>query len=446
MQKIKRSFAARLRNALIGVLTLSMLLLAGIYIGGTQFFSDSAALRAEILPDGTVPVGQNVPRSQSLHEKGLLPIAFGGIRYGGSSGGIYGGEAPAKALAEFAADPIHACLGAPSVLEASSAAEFATAMGSNYIFFDLLTPLPYQILYALTGEYSAPATSADAILADRLLLSFPEKDRAVLYLSDGKVFYRAEQSFLFKAAELQTLANDSRLSAFSLAENGVPKCEESPHAGSLTLSANCIAEESQYEALYTLFGFRANAVREEDVRTVVDPHGTLRLTGTRLVFTASKDGGIAVSDLLDTAKDELDIDLYDILDSSVSLVEKLREILPESCGGSLAPYLAGFSREEDTYTVTFGLHADSIPLSGTSYPYFATMTIRGGRFRTVEIRFLTAQRSSYTGTQFSSAWHYAHVEKAVRPDTLRLYYYLTSLSAKDLDAAWFYTAESEVAE
>lgn len=446
MQSVKMSFAARLRNFLIGLLTLSMLLLAGVYIGGAQFFSDSAALRTESLPSGTAPVGTQAPATETLSQKELLPIAFGAIRYGENGGGAYGGNAAASALFTFATEYVHACLGTGVTPEACTGADFSAAMANDYLFFDLLSPLPYQILYALTGDYAAPAHSNEAIHADRLLLTFPAADRATLYLSDGASFYRFSLHTEVKTTELQTLANDSRLSPFSLAANGVPKCEGAPSAGTLTLSTEAVASEAEYNGIFTLFGFRVAGAKEGTVQTVVDPHGTLRLTGTRLIFTASQDGGIAVSDMLGTAKDTLDIDLYDILEASVTLLERTRATLPESTGGPLSSYLAGFSREEDIYTVTFGLHTDGIAVRGNAFPCFAKMTVQGGRFRTVEIRFLRAEQNGYTGTLFPSVWHYTHAEKTARPNTLRLYYTLIGLSEENVEASWYYTARNEVAK
>ena len=126
--------------------------------------------------------------------------------------------------------------------------------------------------------------------------------------------------------------------------------------------------------------------------------------------------------------------------------KSIGEILSEKAGGTLVPYLAGFSQEEDFYTVTFGLQTGGIPVRGTSYPYFAKMTVQSGRFRTVELRFLCAEQTGYTGTLFPSAWNYAHAEKTARPDTLRLYYDLTGLSKENVEATWYYTARNEVTQ
>lgn len=445
MEKIKISFMARVRNVLLFVLTVTMLLLAVLYIGGSRRAENAAALHAEALPDGTVPLGENAPYTESLHEKGLLPLAFAAIRYDGNGGGAYGGEAAAAALLEYAAEPIHHSLSNAFLLTEVPKSEFGLALFGDCLFLDFYSTLPYQMYYALCGEYVAAARSSVPVNADRLLLSFTESGTLTLYLSDGSTYYRAGQNYTYKATEIAALAADSRLSPFSISEAGVPRSTAAPRTATLSVSLGNGITPDRYEALLTLLGFRA-AAGDPHSQTLVDPHGTLRMTPTRFTFSASRDGGIAVSDLLDTAKDALDIGIYDILSASVSLLLQFRDILPTVSGDGLSVYLAAFSREEELFSVTFGVMANGIPVSGSTLPYLAKMTVQNGRFRSIELRYVAAEQSSYTGALFSSAWHFAHVKKSASPRSLRLYYRLPTLPAADLDAAWYYTAESEVAE
>lgn len=145
-------------------------------------------------------------------------------------------------------------------------------------------------------------------------------------------------------------------------------------------------------------------------------------------------------------KDTLDIGIYDILSACVSILEQLRTILPQCSGEDLAIYLDSFSHAEDIFTVTFGVTANGIPAKGGTLPYLAKMTVQNGRFRSIELRYVRAESGSYTGTLFSSAWHYAHAAKKETPRTLRLYYRVPTLPAAELDALWYYTAESEVVQ
>lgn len=446
MEKIKKTFMARVRNVLLFVLTVTMLLLAVLYLGGSQRSEGAAALRAEALPDGTVPIGETVPVTVALYQKDLLPLAFAGIRFQENGGGAYGGEAAAAALLEYAAEPIHHSLSGAFLLTEVSASEFADALRGDYLFLDFYSVLPYQMYYALTGEYTAAARSSVAVGADRLLLSFTEAETVTLYLSDGAVFYRAGQTFAYKETEVSAIAADSRLSPFTVSEKGVPQCTAAPQTTTISLSANGEISKAQYESLLQLLAFRTTAANDPQSQTLVDPHGTLRMTPSRFLFSASRDGGIAVSDLLHTPKDTLDIDIYDILSACISMLEQLRITLPQVSGEGLSVYLDTFSREEDIFTVTFGAMANRIPTGGGTLPYLAKMTVQNGRFRSIELRYIRAEFSSYASTLFSSAWHYAYAAKKETPRSLRLYYRVPTLPTAELDAIWYYTAESEVAQ
>lgn len=446
MEKIKRSFAARVRNVLLFLLTLSMLVLAILYIGGSRRAEGASALLAAPLSDGTVPVGEDLPDTAPLYEKDLLPLSFAAIRYGGKGGGAYGGDAAAQALLEYAAEPLHHSLSGAFLLTAVPRSNFGLALFGDYLYLDFYEPLPYQAYYALTGEYTAAARSSVSVNADRLILSFSKDGTATLYLSDGESVYRAGQNYTYKATELATLAADSRLSACSMTERGVPKCTAAPRASTLALKNDAQITAEQYLALLTLLGFRTASAGDPHSQTLVDPHGTLRMMPSRLVFSASKDGGIAVSDLLDTAKDALDIDLYDILAASVALLEQLQAVLPEASGAGLDAYLASFSHSDDVFTVTFGAAHDGIALVGSSFPFLAKMTVQGGRFRSIELRYVHAEQSGAVRTHFSSAWSLAHAAKAGTLLSMRLYYDLPALPTEGLDAAWYCTYESEVAQ
>ena len=108
--KIKKSFGRRFATFLTVILTVSMLLLAAIYIGDTQFAAEGSAISLEKNPDGTVSVGGTYGENTPVYEKGLLPVSFAAIMYGGRGGGAYGGDDSAKALLEFASKLLHTCL------------------------------------------------------------------------------------------------------------------------------------------------------------------------------------------------------------------------------------------------------------------------------------------------------------------------------------------------
>ncbi|MBQ5390415.1 MAG: hypothetical protein IIU58_05860, partial [Clostridia bacterium] len=359
MEKVKITLFERVKTILITCLTLTMLLLAGIYIGGAQFSGGSTAIRTADLPSGAVALGKDAPNHLPIYQKELLPVSFAGIRYGGEGGGTYGTEQAASALFDFAAAPIHASLGKGASLTEISADDYAAAFQGNFIFLDLLSPLPYQMLYALTGEYVAPAGSDTAINADRLLLVCADNEKILLYLSDGKRFYAANGNVSLKHAELSAMANDSRLFDFSVTPSGIAICAGSPHAAELTLLASA-PDAAQYAGILTLLGYNPDAgiatVADSVSIQAVAPHGTLHISDTALTYTAARDSGIPISDFLEIAKSELDIDMYDILQASVSLAEQLRAIAPLAFGGEGKLHLRGFYREDDTFTVELGLY------------------------------------------------------------------------------------------
>ncbi len=447
MEKFRPSASERIKTILITILTLSMLLLAGIYIGGAQFLSGgNSAIRASSLPSGTVPLGEDALLHQPVYEKNLLPVAFAGIRYGGEGGGAYGTEQAAQTLFTFAAEPIHLSLAKGATLAPVSAKVYTDAASGNFLCLNLLSALPYQMLYALTGEFSAPAGSSVAISADRLLLSFAEDGRVTLYLSDGHAFYQATGDAFVKPSELAAMAHDSRLADFSMTENGTLLSAASPRAPKLFLQTATLSE-AQYASVLPLFGYKAEAslspltadTSEGFTGTAVAPHGTLHTSGEGLLYTAARDSGIPLSDFLDTAKNELDIDMYDILLACVSLAEQLREIAPEAFGGKGSLYLSGFYRAEDLFTVQIGLCSDSIAVRGDAYPYFAKLTVQGGMFKSIDVRSLALTKNTFSGVLFPSLWQYRYAAENASVDTLRLLYRADALSDAACTASWYFT-------
>ena len=305
------------------------------------------------------------------------------------------------------------------------------------------------MLYALTGEYVAPAGSDTAINADRLLLVCADNEKILLYLSDGKRFYAANGNVSLKHAELSAMANDSRLFDFSVTPSGIAICAGSPHAAELTLLASA-PDAAQYAGILTLLGYNPDAgiatVADSVSIQAVAPHGTLHISDTALTYTAAHDSGIPISDFLEIAKSELDIDMYDILQASVSLAEQLRAIAPLAFGGEGKLHLRGFYREDDTFTVELGLYTAGIAIHGDAYPYFARLTVQGGTLIGLDVRFLQLTRNAYIGTLFPSNWQYDHAAKSAELDTLRLTYRVQMLPAKSVVASWLFTGTKQTAE
>ena len=157
MEKIKHTPKENFKNVIIVLLTLTMLTLAVIYIGGSQFATDGAALKAEKLPVGATPVGVAENTDTAIYNKKLLPISYVGIKYGKNGGGVTSNEVAAEALIDFACENIHLCLESGNTVEKVSSEELAAAFDGNFLVINLSSALPYQIIYALTGEYNSSA-------------------------------------------------------------------------------------------------------------------------------------------------------------------------------------------------------------------------------------------------------------------------------------------------
>ena len=436
--KIKKSFGRRFATFLTVILTASMLLLAAIYIGGTQFTREGAAISLDKNPDGTVNVGGTYGENLPVYEKGLLPISFAAIKYGGEGGGAYGNEAAAKALQRFAAEPLHTCLESGAGFKEINKDAFLFATSGDFLYLDFLSSLPYQMIYALTGENLSPARYEEALSIDRIILFFTTGDKAQLYFSDGERFFTSDAEAKIHHSELSVLAGDSRLSAFTIHERGVPSSTAPAMLPHVSLNAETDFSASESSELFSVLGFTFNP--QSTSGTVVEPHGTLKLTPTRLVFAASKDGGIPVSDFLGTEKNPLDINIYDILLGGSALCERLRDVSPQIFSGAEI-FLENFYRTEDVYTLTFGACSDSVRIYGSALPYFAKITVQGGRFRSIEIRFLQVEKDSFASPLFSSAWQYSHASENAEIHTMRPMYRAMLLPEKDLSPAWFYTGE-----
>ena len=449
MEKIKQKPIERLKTVLIVLLVVSMLVLASLYIGGAQFFTNSAAMNSSDMPKGSVPVGNDIPKFASVFDKDLLAVSFIGIRCEDEGGGAYGSEPAARDLFDFAAEPLHSLLSSSATVSVSNMQEFEKALeGERYICMSFVSSLPYQIIYALTGEYTAPLGSNFAINPDTVLISF-DMDRATsLYLICEDKVYVSKGDYFLRTSELLAMASDSRLNEFS-AEGKIFVSETSPLVQTVSLSNAAVADTEGLNRILSLLDYG----EEEDVTpeelmdyTAVAPHGTLSVADGRLVYSSASESGIPLSAFLDGSKSDLDIDMYDVLLSSVSLIESVRAAIPLASGSAFSLYLDGFYRKDDMYTVVFGICENGIPIFGDGLPYFAKITVQGGRLKEFEYRLISGELSGYAYSPFSSAWEYRYASLGADIKSMLLRYNIVSLPCDGMGAAWFYTGERTVAQ
>ena len=440
MEKVKISFGRKLLTAVLVFLTATMLLLASAYISGTQLSKSTSAINHQKLPDSTVKVGSIYGENTPIYEKDLLPASYAAIVFGGRGGGAYGSEAAAKSLFDFAAEPLHAALSSQAKLSEITKEDFISATYGDYLALNFYSALPYQIVYALTGEYVAPLGSGTPINIDRVILSFPTNTSVKVYASDGEKYYLSDTPSNILAAEAYALAGDSRLNPFTVCENGVCVSGAPLMLAPVTLKNTVELTPSSKEALYSLFGYEY--AENEGARSAhaVAPHGSMRLTSTSLTFTASQDSGLALSNFLPEAKSALDIKIYDILLGGISLAESVVASAPEAFLG-IRFYPSGFYRDGDTYVLTLSALAENVTVGGTAYPHFARISVQSGRIKSVNIRFLTAEKDNVQTSSFSSMWQYDHASDTAKIDSIFPAYRPSSLPAEGINAAWYFTGE-----
>ncbi len=436
--KIKKSFGRRFATMLTVILTLSMLLLAATYIGGTQFAPEGSAISLSGMPSGTVSAGGAYDYETPIYEKRLLPLNFAAITFGGKGGGAYGSEDAAAALFDFAAEPVHVCLSVGAKLSEITAEEYFSATYGDYVCLDFVSTVPYQLLYMLTGENDAAARSETAISADRIILTLDGGSVASLYLSDGESFYRSEQSGSYRYSEAMALASDSRLSPFSVKEGGVPVSTASQTVYPLKIKASATLAESDRETLFSLLGYDY----EEGMLTAVATHGTVSLTDSTLIYTASQDGGLPVSAFLQYPKDALDVTIYDVLQSCVGLCEELCGTVQGAFSGADL-FIKGFYRDGESYIAVIGSSVDSVELLGESYPYSARLTVQGGRFESIELRFLQVEKEAFSVPLFQSLWQYEHAAAGASVTKLRPIYRFYLPEESDVSPTWYFTGEKK---
>lgn len=449
MEKIRQKPIEKLKNILIVLLTLSMLVLASVYIGGSQFTNGRAAISAGDMPSEAAKAGTAKDNITPIYEKDLLAVSYAGIRYGKKGGGAYGNEAAAAALADFAIEHIHTMLASDSRLLSLTKDEIASLTGENYIYLSLACALPYQVIYALSGEYEGPAQSSDAVSADRVLITFDIDGMAKLYISDGEKFYTATKQSSVPLSEIATLAGDSRLADFTLTDNCTAISNASPNAPRISILSDVTLDSVQQSDILSCLGYNPETVPStlslDTAVSTVSPLGTLEINGNAISYTAASDNGISLRSFLPAAKSAADLGLYDILFASVNLAESIREIAPQKLGGTLSVHLDGIYQSGGVYTVVLGLSESGIGICGKDFPYFAKFTVREGRFESIDIRFSEIQKSGYMSILFPAGWNYDHAVKDAVVKSFKLIYNTDTLPAENLIPEWHYTVGEEAA-
>lgn len=426
------------KTILLVCLIVLMLAAAGVYIGGSQFARAGAADVRTLPPDGTVPVGTDAPATRTLADAGLLVPEAAAVRAGSTTVGAFAGDIP-DTVTSLAFPLIHTALAADATLSDTTAQALADAAAGNFILLRLPGALPYQLLYALTGDIDKAAASDHAVSADVLLLAFDDDGTGRLFLSDGTACAVSDKPIPVRMGTLTALTGSEHLSAVTVADNLLPVGDVSVTIFPLTVEdgADHPLSADAGNALLSLFAFNPDRHRLS-AQSVVEPHGSLTLSRARMTFAASRDGGIPIASFLEDGKDVRDIGIYDILTAAATFADRLRAINTANFGGAATPFLKGFYKDGDGYTVRFGLLYNGIELCGAALPDFLTLTVSGGMFTAVEVRRICAVREGTSLTLFPASWQYAaaaaHTDGGLR--SLRLLYAIDTIPAA-CDAGWY---------
>ena len=272
-----------------------------------------------------------------------------------------------------------------------------------------------------------------------LLLAFDDDGTGKLFLSDGTTCAVSDKPIPVRMGTLTALTGSENLSAVTVADNLLPVGDVSVTIFPLTVEdgADHPLSADAGNALLSLFAFNPDRHRLS-AQSVVEPHGSLALSRARMTFAASRDGGIPIASFLEDGKDVRDIGIYDILTAAATFADRLRAINTANFGGAATPFLKGFYKDGDGYTVRFGLLYNGIELCGAALPDFLTLTVSGGMFTAVEVRRICAVREGTSLTLFPASWQYAaaaaHTDGGLR--SLRLLYAIDTIPAA-CDAGWY---------
>ena len=286
------------KTILLVCLIVLMLAAAGVYIGGSQFARAGAADVRTLPPDGTVPVGTDAPATRTLADAGLLVPEAAAVRAGSTTVGAFAGDIP-DTVTSLAFPLIHAALAADATLSDTTAQALADAAAGNFILLRLPGALPYQLLYALTGDVDKAAASDHAVSADVLLLAFDGDGTGRLFLSDGTTCAVSDKPIPVRMGTLTALTGSENLSAVTVADNLLPVGDVSVTIFPLTVEdgADHPLSADAGNALLSLFAFNPDRHRLS-AQSVVEPHGSLTLSRARMTFAASREGGIPMASFL----------------------------------------------------------------------------------------------------------------------------------------------------
>lgn len=381
----------RIKTLLFVGLFISSVVLASIYFAGTPRRESTVGsdLPADVL---AALRGGDGSSADQLQDDQLLPEFFGIKRSGASAVGLTAGASMMRDLSELLSPWLGFALGEGAVCTAVDAggddAYWQTCLDSDaycYLRYNFAVPAAVLRGHSLGDDTHAMLeTAAGTLPRVREIFIFfePIADDvcAVSRDSDGAVtLWRrtpAEEDALPTFDDFSIYLAPGVLKAYTFAGSGNADCPSRLRTLpvlSAPLTLTTLTLEQPYaviedtdqvsESVLTHFDYnlnKAGSYYESDTGTAVfvETHGTLRASADGILYEATDQGGLSVTDFV--RKSSSALNLRDDIIACEKLVAALRQENRDLFGGEAEPQLTGVSAENGTLVLEYAYFYDNI--------------------------------------------------------------------------------------
>ncbi len=346
----------------------------------------------------------------------------------------------------------------------------AAIRANNSIYLRFFTQLPAPVLLACLegGITSSGVEYAEGGLfniTEMFIVLEPIAGNACQYHgvardSSGStaVFTPTEQAkTLYDITALSTFnANASVIggsfSARTETDYGLPLTDTTlitgDHFSGRLIGVSCGITEETRGGLLRLFGYnpdRLNRYTENDGNTVyVETFGNMRLSDTGLQYEGSEENGLAVSSLLGYENYSMSYNLYELLNASCALYNRLRQIDAGLAGGKASPVLLEIGTAGRDVTFRFGMVYDGILLYDAGYTPLTAyeVTFSSSCVKAASVSFLHVSVTGSSVTNFGQEWTMNKIAAGLTdpaPGTIRLVYLVADFTGKGTySPEWIY--------
>ncbi len=383
-----------LKTILLTLLTISMLVLIVVYIGGTHIYQTMTASEDKRVFDKLWSV-QSGQRSEGLDSEHLLPASIVYKRGGEPLGTVE--SASTRTIYELIAPCVLELFGSGSEcieLEPSEGEQlYGEAMsGGEYIYVRYHSPVLYQLIYAYASGKLTVAESDTAVFVplsepveagayiDELVI-IPEKElaahRFIAYARDGEGRY-----YMF-SREADALASEFHISKLSEAAASVgmvtmsflsepfdslaPIPEGELETTDICSHAAEIADDDSSDRILRLFGFNPDKISsyfEKEAGIYYDSHSRIRLESGRIGYkSVDQVSGLGLSELLGYSSDE-GYGLFDKLAAVDLIITELGKISKPFIGGEATLCLGNVYTDGALLIFEYFYTYDGIRISG----------------------------------------------------------------------------------